>query len=315
MRVLRARVVECCPRRLDLTSLERRVSHGVEALRNGGTALAMRYSEKFLRLHDAQPVSQAMSALSTRSPPRYPPRTLAVFIAASLLQTACVAKSEGEQSIGGVSAAETFQDARVASLASAACAGNKSAVAQTIADGADPNARGREGVTVLLWAERCGNVDGMEALLQAGASPNLLTSPNGVGPVTVAATLEDSRILKVLLKHGGDPNAVSPNSPWTALRLAFSLGVDSGNWTNYELLLEGGADINRVYEEQTIAEFAAALRRYDKVVDLLRRGYTGRLEMVADFARTEDRDAIVDDQIVYLDEVLRYVSEHNVRVR
>ena len=57
-----------------------------------------------------------------------------------------------------------------------------------------------------------------------------------------------------------------------------SLGMSDDLWDNYYLLLSAGANINQVSDGATVAEFAAALGRFDKVLELLDRGYNGDLE-------------------------------------
>ena len=89
-----------------------------------------------------------------------------------------------------------------------------------------------------------------------------------------AAAQEPVIFLKMLLKHGGDPNAGSVESGKSALMLAMSMGFHEDNWDNYYALLEAGSDVNRVYGSyNTIAIFAADMAQYDKLAELLDRGY------------------------------------------
>jgi hypothetical protein len=120
----------------------------------------------------------------------------------------------------------------------------------------------------------------MEALLRAGADPNAKV-PFGEGAsftaVFTAASIADPAILRLLLQYGGDPNAAFEGTPNTALMRAFELGHQEENWENYYTLLNAGADINRVLANRTIAEFAASLDYFDKMAELLERGYNVRL--------------------------------------
>ena len=184
-----------------------------------------------------------------------------------------------KQDVDGKTAAEAFASPRTAALAEAACRGDASAVKREVADGADPNGVGLEGVTPLFWAQKCENLIGMKALLAAGADPNkAFPGPGGFSPVGAAASAKNTEILKTLLEHGGDPNAAYTASPWTALKVAMSHALDGGGWDNYYALLEAGADINRRHAGETIAEFAAAMGAFDKVEELLDRGYDTDLE-------------------------------------
>jgi len=177
-----------------------------------------------------------------------------------------------ERKISGKTASELFPDPQLAALAKAACSGNAKDVASKIAGGANPNAVGNERAVPLLWAIRCHSVRGVEALLDGGADPN---QPLGgdFSPVYVAAQ-EPVEILRLLLKHDGDPSAGSKESDRSALIEAMSIGIHEGRWDNYYALLEAGADINRVYGPyNTVAIYAADMAQYDKLAELLARGY------------------------------------------
>jgi hypothetical protein len=177
-----------------------------------------------------------------------------------------------EKKIFGKTAGDLFPDAKVADLARAACSGNEREVARLISAGANPNSVGNERAVPLLWAIRCHNIRGVEALLKAGANPNQLLGGDST-PMYEAAQ-EPNEILKVLLNHGGDPSAGSKRSRRSALIEAMSMGINDGGWRNYYTLLDAGADINMEYGPgDTIAVFAADMAQYDKLAELLDRGY------------------------------------------
>lgn len=176
-----------------------------------------------------------------------------------------------EHKVGDRTAEETFGAMALARLAKAACNGDEPGIAAALHDGADVNGQGHEGMTPLLWALSCDNARGMEALLRAGANPN---QPIGsCTAVYLAATRHDPGPLRTLLQHGGDANAFDAETGVTALQEAFSLGLHELGWNNYDALL-AKADINRADERGwTIATEAAAMGRFDKVAQLLDRGY------------------------------------------
>jgi hypothetical protein len=177
-----------------------------------------------------------------------------------------------ERRINGKTAGELFSNPEVAALARAACSGDVKEMASLIAAGVNPNSVGGENAVPLLWAVRCHNVRGIEALLDGGADPNKMLG--GDYSVVYAAAQEPVEILKVLLKHGGDPSAGSEESDRSALMEAMSMGINERGWENYYALLEAGADINRDYGSfGTIATFAATMAQYDKLAELLDRGY------------------------------------------
>lgn len=191
----------------------------------------------------------------------------AIMIVLSSTQAGCA-----EHKIGDKTVQDVFTDPQLQALAQAACAGNEAGIAHAIKTGADPNGKGLDEVAPLFWAVSCQNLVGIEALLKAGANPNYAFK-NKFTVVYVAATMSNSKILKLLLKYGGDPNAKDNYDNKTALAQAFDLGIDD-RWDNYYILLDAGADINYADETGwTIANIAGALGRFDKVAELLERGY------------------------------------------
>jgi uncharacterized protein len=181
-----------------------------------------------------------------------------------------------EHKVGGMTVEQEFPDSKVAALARSACDGDLDAVNSALKRGADPNGKGKDGATPIFWAMACENARGVEALLKAGADPNYRL-PAGDTPVTVAAGIKSPDILKLLLKYHGDPNATNDRRPYVAgnaLANALSVGIYGYGWDNYYALLDAGADINKATDVgETIATAAASLGAFDKVAELLKRGY------------------------------------------
>lgn len=183
----------------------------------------------------------------------------------------------------GVTAVEMFGDTRVAALAQAACDGDAAEVAAIARGDVDPNSislgvdefKGR--VTPLLWAIDCDNARGVGALLRAGANPNQTTGGRvGLTPVIVAAGSRNPVLLRLLLQNGGDPDAMTEVRRETALTRAFNAARGTESWENWQTLLDAGADIEAAPNggHETIATHAAWSNRFDKVVELLERGYS-----------------------------------------
>jgi hypothetical protein len=198
---------------------------------------------------------------------------VAVLLASALL--ACRAALAAEHQVGGKAVTEVFQDATIARLARMGCEGDASGIAQLVRNGANPSSTGFSGSTPLLWALSCESIAGMRALLEAGADPN--QSNGRFSAVYAASTYANSAALSLLLKFGGDPNASDSKSGVTALLNAAVLGNACKGWSNYELLLASGSiDINRTQPRGggTIAEDLAKDGQWDRVLDLLHRGYS-----------------------------------------
>jgi ankyrin repeat protein len=194
-----------------------------------------------------------------------------------------------EMRLNGMLAREVFQEPKTASLAITACEGDVSLVKQEIANGANPNGKGYQGVTPLFWAVACQSRKGMEALLNAGADPNQrLSDDAGNTPMIGAAWADDPEVLKILLKHGGDPNAAYAGTGPSVLMGAFDCGVLTARWDNYYTLLNRGADINREFGGRTIVDWAAMHNDYDKIAELLNRGYNHNLERLGLHVQRDD---------------------------
>ena len=182
--------------------------------------------------------------------------------------------------VGGKTVREVFPDGKVAALTRAACEGDLAGVSQAMHAGAQPNARGFEGTTPLIWVLTCENLPGLEALLAAGADANQ-DFGEGRTAVLIAAGYRDTSILKLLLRYKGDPNARDKRN--TALMTAYDMGRHGAGWGAWDVLLAAGADINQVVGEdpenfpRTVALYAAERNDFVKVLELLDRGYSQEL--------------------------------------
>ena len=120
---------------------------------------------------------------------------------------------------------------------------------------------------------------GMRALLELGADPNhRVDRPSGQTAVLFAATYDNGDLLRVLLEHGGNPNAVELTRHHSALTQAISsgMGVERDNWENYETLLAAGADLDMVISgRETAAIFASSMNRYCLIISMIEdHGYS-----------------------------------------
>jgi len=98
----------------------------------------------------------------------------------------------------------------------------------------------------------------------------------------LSAGMPDPAWLKMMLRHHGDPNAFDPSDGSTALIWGLKVGMIEDKWDNYYALLNGGADLNLVdRDHSSVALAAAAAGRYDKVAELIERGYSYNLAELA----------------------------------
>lgn len=234
---------------------------------------------------------------------------VAVVCAVSTGQMAASASASNrweEFHIGGKSAGDIFPDQAVAQLAQAACVGDEPTIARLVGAGTNPNASGFEGATPLFWALQCESVSGVGALLEHGANPNQMVG--GEAPFSAvfsAAGRDDPAFLRLLLSHGGNPNAfLDDGGDWTALKAAFFRGNEGRGWENWNALLDAGADINAVHHGATIAQLAALLNSFDRVDELLRRGYRHDLDDLQSLIEVEPSPHLASEQRVWRDKVL-----------
>lgn len=179
--------------------------------------------------------------------------------------------------VAGETARGYFGDTAEAKLARVAAEGRTDEVVQLVKAGANVNAVGQKNMTPLVWALTARNVEGMRALLQAGADPNQSVGPERqFHPVWLAAGMDTPGPLRVLLEFKGDPNAPHKGYEFNALMRAV-MHLD-----NVKLLVNAGAEVNAADSTgNPIALSAASLAQYDVVIYLLEHGYRRNLPLLA----------------------------------
>lgn len=200
------------------------------------------------------------------------------FALSGLLSLAAMTGGCAEMTLGDISLQQAFDDPRTIALIEAACAGDEKRVHELIQTGADVNAEGNDDMRPLPWVMQCGNLVGLEALLEAGADPNYLYKGH-TSAIALAVSAYDVEMVKVLIRHGADLDR------WEAgenlLSRAMGRGIETGNWENYYALLDAGADIeNADAGGATLMTSAIAWGQFDKASELLDRGYDRALPEV-----------------------------------
>ena len=253
-------------------------------------------------------------------------KLLALAAVAVLALAACrpAQPGWGMAALRGRTATEQFSVPSVARLADAACQGDMGGVRRALRDGADPNFVGRDWLTPLHWAVACESERGVAELLRAGADPNFraedaegLRSGFAFSPTYLAAGSVNEKILPLLLQDGGSPDAyLSDNPALSALLEALRLGLAGGRWENWRTLLAAGADIeqhNALGDSLIVHAFDMA--GFDQVIELLDRGYSYRLDLLA-WAVQNDYDnnsPHFDDRLAKRDRIKRMLEERGVQ--
>ena len=146
--------------------------------------------------------------------------------------------------------ADDYFQGKALQLAIASENGDSDTIARLIKqEGVDPDVTfaSRDGIPVVAWPLRARSLEGLAALLDAGADPNSRESKHMNGEMihfnnamVYAAMMDDPRYLSLLLKHGGDPNIRNVNNE----TLLFQAFISGNQWENVKVLVENGADIN-----------------------------------------------------------------------
>lgn len=176
--------------------------------------------------------------------------------------------------------AADYFDGMALQLAIATENGDATAIRHWIKDeGVDPDetfAR-RDGIPLIAWPLRAHNLEGLRALLENGADPNVREFKQVDGrrlgfnnAMVYAARMEDPRFLELLLKHGGDPNTRS-SARETLMYVAFLSG---NQWKNVQLLVENGANVNEpnLGSADTILSLYTSRGGFDRAYWLLEHG-------------------------------------------
>lgn len=163
---------------------------------------------------------------------------------------------------------QTFSDPVAAQLAQAVKSGDAARIRELVAGGANPDARGDNGTTMLQWAMLQQSRSGFEALLAAGADP-ARGDDDGMTAVHLAAQADTPYWLETLLANGASPD--TPNTVTRATPLMAALMTERG--ANAQRLLDAGAQVDAIdRQHNTALHVAAKINQMDWVLKLLEAG-------------------------------------------
>jgi len=173
---------------------------------------------------------------------------------------------------------EFFGDPLQARLAVAVDQGDAAAVDAAVRDGADVNARGKDGFSLLYWAMARDRVAGFEALVKSGADltaeyrdPEQVPDPRDRDWIMrLTLTADNPEFLRIAMRHGFDPDYVRSEKYQETLLFFAARGHAEPAMA---ALLEAGADINHQDHLGMTPLMGAAFRRdYATVWFFLERG-------------------------------------------
>lgn len=174
-------------------------------------------------------------------------QTSAIHIAASTGSNSCV-KFLLE---AGVSPDHHDHATNFTPLMAAASVNNEKAVSLLLERGASIDFQETDGYTALMHASMKGKTTTTQALLNAGANPNLTTSknpqlntPKGATALYLACRESHENIVKILLNGKADPNIPLSDNKVTPLMIACHFATVLKDYKIIELLLPAGAYVN-----------------------------------------------------------------------
>lgn len=142
--------------------------------------------------------------------------------------------------------------------------------------GANPNARGMRGITMLGWTMRRGSREAFESLLDAGAdatvsehdTQQIPDRDNGRTVVHYAAMIEDPAFLEMLLAHH-----VSPDLRTSARDVPLEESILSDCDEQFHRLIAAHANLNAADEVgDTPLHLAVLSNSFERALDLLDAG-------------------------------------------
>jgi len=178
--------------------------------------------------------------------------------------------------------AEGYFEGKALKLAIAAESGDSNAIRHIVKEeGVDPDKTfsSHDGIPLIAWPLRARSTEGLKALLDVGADPNVRESKEMNGQMinfdnamVYAAKMDDPRYLDLLLKHGGNPRTRNINNE-TLLYQAF---ISGNQWKNVQTLVENGADVNesnrRSLGDDTVLSWYTGRGGFDYAYWLLEHG-------------------------------------------
>lgn len=163
---------------------------------------------------------------------------------------------------------EYFSDPQSVALAEAMLAGDTALMAELVDAGADPNASGTDGMTLLEWdIWREGRV-ALRELLKLGANPNAIGWHNG-NAMHLAAQYQNDSYLELLVDAGGDVDATDRRMERSPIFSALTARRPD----NVGFLIEQGADLDLADRNGvTPLQLAALINDFDHVLMFLHLG-------------------------------------------
>lgn len=161
-----------------------------------------------------------------------------------------------------------FSEGPTLRLAHALMANDEPSMRALIENGADINAKGVEGMTLLQWQVGRGDYSRVRRLLALGADPDIIGWGNETA-THLAAFRDSPAMLELLLDGGADPNTPGLRLGRTPIFNALA----AKNGRSVELLIERGSDVSyRDTSGSTLLHYTARTNYFQYVLRFLELG-------------------------------------------
>lgn len=163
---------------------------------------------------------------------------------------------------------EYFSDPQTIALAEAMLSGDSGRMEELVAKGADPNARGKDGITLAEWEILREGHTALRTLVRLGADPGAPGWDNSTA-MHLAAQYQNDSYLKLLVEAGGDVNTADGKMARSPIFNALMARRPD----NVRFLLDHGAALDLADRNGvTPLQLAARINDFDHVLDFLQRG-------------------------------------------
>lgn len=171
------------------------------------------------------------------------------------------------------------------------------------------------GMTVLYWAVVNNRYYSAKALLEAGADPNVHLGGIETPFMIAADNNETANYVRLLLKHGGNPNDTVQHKDFfvTPLHVAVSSNLEST-----KILVEAGANINVSDSASSILSWSALQENIYIIYFLLENGADfntpawiddGKVSFIIDFVKDKKYEKGTKEYDTWL-RILNFLREH-----
>ena len=153
-------------------------------------------------------------------------------------------------------AKDYFSDPKAIALCRAIEAKDIKEIDRLVANGADVNAMGKDGMTPLLWAFPENKPEVFKRILEHGADPNVMVmSDFKMAVLHYAAITEFPNYFKYVMQHGGDPNLIDQYGCSPLLLVIGGKCPDKKEAV--QILIDAGADLDYGIDTHETALYAS----------------------------------------------------------